>query len=73
MTGSVSGRYALRSLRRNLRRTLLSVIGVAIGAPLGSVFAKREGAETVLLAAAVLLVVLQRQRVGLHAELLVRC
>lgn len=35
MTGSVSTRYALRSLRRNLRRTLLSVIGVALGVGIG--------------------------------------
>lgn len=31
MSGSLTTRYALRSLRRNLRRTLLSIIGVAIG------------------------------------------
>ncbi|MBD3235459.1 MAG: FtsX-like permease family protein [Candidatus Eisenbacteria bacterium] len=31
MRGSLTNRYAMRSLRRNLRRTLLSIIGVAIG------------------------------------------
>ncbi len=35
MTGSVSARYALRSLVRNGRRTALSIIGVAVGVGLG--------------------------------------
>lgn len=37
MIGSVSGRYAWRSLRRNLRRTLLSIFGVAFGVGVGLV------------------------------------
>lgn len=53
MTGSVSGRYALRSLRRNLRRTLLSVIGVAIGVGLGLLaIAMIRGAGTMTINAA---------------------
>ena len=35
MTGSVSARYAFRSLFRHTRRTVLSVIGVGIGCGLG--------------------------------------
>ena len=35
MTGGVTMRYALRSLRRNLRRSLLSVAGVAFGVGIG--------------------------------------
>ena len=35
MSGTVSSRYALRSLGRNLRRTALSVVGVAIGVAIG--------------------------------------
>jgi ABC-type lipoprotein release transport system permease subunit len=35
MIGSVSTRYASRSLRRNLRRTLLSVFGIAFGVGMG--------------------------------------
>src|SRR5690606_7959924 len=35
MSGSVSTRYASRSLRRNFRRTMLSVFGVAFGVGVG--------------------------------------
>lgn len=53
MTGSVSTRYAFRSLRRNFRRTLLSVIGVGIGVGVG-LFAISfiRGEETMMVGAA---------------------
>ncbi|MCB9596723.1 MAG: ABC transporter permease [Sandaracinaceae bacterium] len=35
MTGSVSSRYALRSLRRNLGRSLISTLGVGFGVGIG--------------------------------------
>lgn len=53
MMGSVSGRYALRSLRRNLRRTMLSVVGVAIGVGLGLLaISLIRGADTLTINAA---------------------
>jgi len=35
MIGSVSAKYAMRSIRRHLRRTILSVLGVGIGCSIG--------------------------------------
>ena len=53
MMGSVSSRYALRSLRRNLRRTVLSVLGVAFGVGIGLVaFAWIRGEHTMSVNAA---------------------
>ena len=46
MTGSISARYALRSLLRHTRRTILSVVGVGIGCGLGLLGASwTRGAE----------------------------
>lgn len=50
MSGSVSVRYALRSLGRNLRRTSLSVVGVAIGVAIGLLaIAWIRGEETMVI------------------------
>jgi ABC-type lipoprotein release transport system permease subunit len=47
MIGKVSGRYAVRSLRRHPRRTLLSMLGVGIGVAIGLIATSwmRGGAE----------------------------
>ncbi|RJQ65696.1 MAG: ABC transporter permease [Desulfobacteraceae bacterium] len=47
MTGRISAKYAIRSLRRHMRRTVLSMLGVGIGVAIGLIATSwiRGGAE----------------------------